>query len=151
MNASEGSQRLRRFLAALAVSAFALNWPWEMLQMPAYAEMAGKSWHETLGPCTRATLGDVAITLGVCGVGVLASGSLRWPMAAKWSVYATAALLGGACGTAYEWKALGTGRWSYTEAMPVVPLLDVGLWPLLQLALLVPLAVGLSGWWARRR
>jgi hypothetical protein len=68
-----------------------------------------------------------------------------------WNVYATAALLGGAFAVAYEWKALGSGRWRYTDRVPVMPVLGAGLWPLLQLALLVPLAFGLARRWAVRR
>ncbi len=39
------------FLALLYVVAFAINWPWEMLQMPAYVEMARQPWHETVLTC----------------------------------------------------------------------------------------------------
>ncbi len=34
-----------------------------------------------------------------------------------------------------EWWALSTGRWAYNELMPIVPVLKVGLSPLLQLGL----------------
>src|SRR5713226_9123430 len=82
------------YFAALFVAAFGLNWLWEMAQMPAYAEMAGRSWRETLPRCTVATLGDVVITFAVYGVGSLAAGQVRWGVTGKWNVYATAALLG---------------------------------------------------------
>jgi len=35
-----------------------------------------------------------------------------------------------------EWYALGTGRWSYNEYMPIIPILSVGLTPTIQLGLL---------------
>jgi len=38
-------------------------------------------------------------------------------------------------------KALALGRWEYAAAMPIVPLLRVGLSPVLQMAVLLPLAV----------
>src|SRR3989442_115376 len=91
-----GTSRLPWFLAALCAAAFAFNWPWEMAQMPAYAEMAGRPWGETLWPCTLASLGDVAATLAIYGVGALAAGQLRWGTDGRWNVYTTAALLGGA-------------------------------------------------------
>src|SRR5437867_1017021 len=97
------------FFAGLFLTAFGLNWLWEMAQMPAYAEMAGRTWSETLGPCTRATLGDVAVTFGVWVVGALAAGEVRWGRAPRWNVYAAAALMGAVCAAGYEWKALGTG------------------------------------------
>lgn len=43
------------------------------------------------------------------------------------------------------------GRWSYNHRMPVEPVLETGLWPLLQLTLLVPAAIGIATWRARRR
>lgn len=42
-------------------------------------------------------------------------------------MYATAALLGGASAAAIEWPALAFGRWSYTDRVPIVPVLDIGL------------------------
>ena len=137
--------------AALFVAALALNWPWEMLQMPAYTEMAGRPWQETALRCTVASLGDVAATLAIYGVGALAAGQLRWGKIGRWKVYATAALLGAVCAVAYEWYSLSNGRWSYTDRMPIVPVLRVGLWPVLQLTLLVPAALWIARWCAKRR
>ncbi len=145
------SRSLWSFFAALFIAALCLNWPWEMVQMPAYVEMSGHSWRETACRCTEASLGDVAITFGICGVGALAAGQSRWAMNGTWNVYAAAALLGVACAVAVEWKALGLGRWSYADQMPVVPGLSLGLWPLLQLGLLVPISLWIAvRWWVNR-
>ena len=151
MSPAATSPALRSFFAALSLTAFGLNWLWEMAQMPAYAEMAGRLWRDTALRCMQATLGDVAITFGIYGVGALAARQLRWGTTGRWNIYATAALLGGACATAIEWRALASGRWSYTDSMSIVPVVGVGLWPLLQLTLLVPLALALARWWAGRR
>lgn len=151
MSATEPSPRLGAFFATLALSAFALNWVWEMTQMPAYRETAGWPWAETVPTCTLAALGDAAAVLAIYGVGALAAGDVRWGFSGRWNVYATAALLGGACAVAFEWRALAAGRWSYTDAMPVIPLLGVGLWPVLQLTILTPSALGIARFWARPR
>jgi hypothetical protein len=143
---SETVRPLWQFFAALGLIAFGLNWAWEMAQMRAFAEMAERPWRATVWPCTLASLGDVVATLAVCGVGSLAAGQLRWGASGRWNVYASAALLGAAWAAAFEWFSRATGRWTYTDRMPVVPVLGVGLWPLLQLALLVPAAL----WVARR-
>ena len=58
---AQNSRSLWGFFAALVLSAFALNWLWDMLQMPAFEEMAGRSWGETALPCARAAVGDVAM------------------------------------------------------------------------------------------
>ena len=132
------------FFALLALTAFAMNWVWEMVQMSAFVEMAGRSWRETALACTAATLGDVVMTLAICGIGTVAAGDLRWGMRGNWNVYVATALLGGLCAAAFEWFAQATGRWTYNENMPVVASLKLGLWPLLQLTLLTPLAFGIA-------
>jgi hypothetical protein len=144
MRTASLTRPLWRFFAVLSVVAFGLNWPWELLHAPAYSETAGRPWRETVPMATAASLGDVAITLAVYGVGALAVADWRWGLSGRWHVYGVEALLGGACAVSYEWRALAVGRWSYTERMPIVPLLDVGLWPLLQLTLLVPSAFAVA-------
>ncbi len=119
--------------------------------MPAYTEFASASWRESAQICTVATLGDAAITLGIYGLGAIATRRLRWGLEGGWNVYLTAALLGGACAAAIEWRALAFGRWSYSDRMPVVPVLNVGLWPFLQLTLLVPASMWVAAWWTRSR
>ena len=132
----------------MILASFGLNWVWEMIQMPAYREMAGRPWSDTLELCTIATLGDVLLTVLVYGVGALAAGDVRWGMPGKWNVYAAAALLGAAVASVVEWRALAAGRWSYSDRMPIMPFLEVGLWPFLQLTLLVPAAVWIAAWWS---
>ena len=147
----EQSSSVWSFLMSLSLAAFVLNWLRGMAQMPAYREMAELSWWETALTCSRAALGDVAITLAIVGVGALASGDRNWGIRGKWNVLAAAGLLGGAAATAYEWHALHVGRWSYTRDMAIVPLLGVGLWPLMQLTFLTPFALWLSQRFAHRR
>ena len=143
-------RRLGRFIAATVLASLVLNEIWEMAQMSAYVETAGRSWTSTLALCTRAAVGDVGIILGICAVGTLAAGDLGWGLRGMWNVYATAALLGLVCATLVEHAALAAGRWSYTERMPVVPVLAAGLWPLLQITLLPPLTFWIAQWWAGR-
>ena len=148
MCAAKTSDSLWWFFPALFIAAFGLNWLWEMLQVPAYEGMAGHPWREIALHCAGASLGDAAITLGIYGVGALAAGRLRWGMKPTWNVYVTAALLGGACAAAIEWQALLSQRWTYSDRMVLVPVLGVGLWPFLQLVLLVPLSFAIAAWWA---
>ena len=87
MQNAQNSRSMWSFFAVLVFSAFALNWPWEMLQMPAFVEMAGRSWAETALPCARAAVGDVAMTLGIYGLGALAARNWRWGLEGRWNVY----------------------------------------------------------------
>ncbi|HMC66705.1 MAG TPA: hypothetical protein VKI65_17350, partial [Gemmataceae bacterium] len=129
MLTARSSRSFWSFVAVMFIAAFGLNWLWEMLQMPAYKEMAGHPWREKALRCAGASLGDAALTLGIYGVGALAAGRLRWGMRPTWNVYVTAALLGGICAAAVECHALLSQRWTYADRMVLVPVLGVGLWP----------------------
>jgi hypothetical protein len=144
-------RRLVWFFSTAVLASFVLNEIWEMAQMSAYVETAGQSWTSTLGLCTRAAVGDVGIILGIYAAGALAAGDWGWGMRGRWNIYATAAVLGLAYAALVEHAALAAGRWSYTERMPVVALLDAGLWPLLQMTLLPPLTFLFARWWADPR
>lgn len=76
---------------------------------------------------------------------ILCGGS-AWPAERSASVAAVAVTLGLAYTVYSEWRNVAVGSWAYSQLMPVVPLLDTGLSPLLQW-LIVPV-VGL--FWARR-
>jgi hypothetical protein len=146
----ESSPHGRSFFAALFVAAFGLNWLWEMLQMSAYAQVTGSTWRGEIVGCTLASLGDAIVTLGIYAVGALAAWRWRWEVKATWKGYAALALVGAACAVVIEWAVLALGYWSYSSRMVVVPVFGVGLWPVLQLALLVPGAVRLAAWWSGR-
>ena len=143
-------RQLMRLLSATVLASFVLNEPWEMAQMSAFVETAGRSWTRALALCTRAAVGDVAITLAIYAVGALAAGDPGWVLRGRWNVYAVAAVLGMAGAALVEHAALAAGRWSYTERMPVVPVLGAGMWPLLQMTLLCPLTFSFSRWWVGR-
>ena len=130
----------RSVILRLLVISVALNWAWEMAHMEAYTDMAGRSWQSTVWRCFRASMGDAALTLvSSAGAAHLAPVPPR--------TYAFAAGLACAIAVILERAALALGAWSYSGRMPLVPLLDVGVWPVLQLTLLVPLAL----WAAVRR
>lgn len=148
---AQSARHVWSFIVALSLTAFGLNWTWEMVQMPAFVEMARRTWSETAEFCTVATLGDVVITLAIYGIAALAAGNVRWGLAGGWNVYATTMLLGGVSAASFEWFSLATNRWNYNDYMPIVPLLKVGLWPLLQLTVLVPLSFWIAHWLTRPR
>ena len=139
-----------KFVIALCIIAFVLNWIWEMVQMPAFVEMAGRSWRSTVARCTIATVGDVGVTLAAYILVALATGKLQWGKERNWNTYAVSAFLGVYHATLTERWALASASWSYTGAMPRVPILDIGLWPFLQLGVLIPIAILLTGWIFRR-
>lgn len=131
--------------AALAGFAFLLHFAWEILQVPFFEDMKeAEHWRATLF-CLRATVGDVAVTLGAYGIVTLAARDRQWigrPTALPLLAFV---LLGLAWTVGMERLATEAwSRWQYSEEMPMVG--AVGLLPLLQWVLLPPLGL----WLARR-
>ena len=98
-----------------------------------------------------AALGDVLMTWLVYGVVAAVSRRWRWSQghwgAAQWvSMLSSSLVVAGVV----EWRGVDGGRWSYTDAIPVVPGLKIGVVPLVQLLALTPLLVALSEGLARR-
>ncbi|HEX6622087.1 MAG TPA: hypothetical protein VF064_00135 [Pyrinomonadaceae bacterium] len=145
MSTADPRRFARRFAAILFAVSFAVNWVWEMSQMSAYAPMPGHTWKEVTLFCTAASVGDAVLTLLIVGAGALVARRRSWVAAFGWKAYAGAAFLGGVSAVVIEWAAVGSGYWSYAGAMPRVPLLEVGLWPFAQLALLVPFSLWAAG------
>ena len=151
-----GRRRILAFLGLIISIGFGLNVLWEMGQMAAYVETADQPWYETLALCTRAAAGDVVILLGIYCATALAAADSVWSLRGKWNHYAIAMVLGIGTAALIEHAALADGRWTYNKAMPLVPFLEAGLWPLLQMVILPPLtflmAVRLSSRrWAGKR
>ena len=113
--------------------------------MRAYAETAGPPWQETILTCAFASVGDAAITGGVYLVVAVATRDWTWGFKAGLKLYALAVVSGALSAIAIELIALKTGRWSYANEMPKLPIFRTGLWPFLQLTILVPFAIWI-GW-----
>lgn len=144
-------RELAGFFASIAAVSFVLHSIWEMAQMPAYKDLAGRPFLETASRCIPATLGDVVLTFWIYAIGALAAGSIGWGLKSRWNVYVTLALLAALHAIWIEQVAVAAGRWSYSEAMPIIPGLGVGIWPLSQLTFLTPLTVWVSSRYALRQ
>ncbi|MEX2222877.1 MAG: hypothetical protein WEG40_13880 [Candidatus Rokuibacteriota bacterium] len=132
----------------IAIFAFLLNLTWELAQVPLFAGMPTAEHWRAILVCGRATLGDVVIAL-VAFWAVAASARARsWvlrPTAAQLTGFVTVGVL---ITVVIEWLATQVlGRWMYAETMPVIPLLRVGLSPLLQWIVLPPIVI----WFVRRQ
>ena len=127
------------FYGILSVIAFGLNWIWEIGQMFAYAAEDGDTWTKSFLFCTLASVGDAIVTIAIYVF-------LKFLMRSSGAkFYLCAAILGASCAVIFEWFAFRFGLWSYGEQMIVLPVINVGLLPFVQLTLLVPLAIWLTG------
>lgn len=132
----------------LAIFSFLLNFVWEMWQIPFFAAMPSEPHWVGVAMCTRATFGDVAISL-VAFWCVAAFPRSRW-----WIINSSPAQVVGfvAVGVVITiiLEALATGpsaRWSYAPSMPTLPVLGTGILPLFQWILVPPLTI----WFVRRQ
>ncbi len=132
----------QRFLVSLLVAAFAMNWIWEMSQMYLYRDMSEMNFSKAMIYCTLATFVDSVLTVGAYSLGRCFSREV---------LYVFMALFGATCAMAIEFAALSLGIWSYETSMPSVPFLNIGILPLIQLSVLMPLALAIAVYWTKRK
>lgn len=132
---SEDRTVMLRFLFRIFLWSALLNYPWEMLQMPLFQAMKftdPMSWLI----CFRASLGDGIIILSIWGFGYLVFRRITWFRILNIKTISVLLISGAAIAIGFEIYAIGTGRWEYSEFMPLIPLIRVGLSPFLQLLIL---------------
>lgn len=126
---------MRRLGAIFALS-FVLNLAWEHAHALLYAGYQGSPITKFI--LWRATLADAVFITAIAAV-IFSAPFLRkheWLMVP----------LGLVLAVCIELWALHTGRWAYNPLMPVIPWLNIGLTPTLQLAL-----TGYAALWLTRR
>lgn len=132
------------FVSAYLFFVLAFNTIWEFSHAPLYTPESFTRGHtETL---VWATAGDVMYLAILYGVIALLFKNRAWgrePLVRHIVMFATLALV---LAWFIEWKADVSGKWTYTDAMPLVPALGVGLTPFIQLA-----ATGLLSLYFARR
>jgi hypothetical protein len=128
----------------LAVVAFVLHIIWENLHVRLY------TGYEHLSPklpiTVYATIGDVMYTLGAVLLIALFKGNLEWMQTVHLTDIAGLAIVGIFIAVLVEYKALTLRRWSYLPEMPIIPTLNIGYSPVMQMTLLLPLSVALTSW-----
>lgn len=130
----------------LLVIALPLYFAWEMLQAPAFTGMPER-WRAATAVCAQAALGDGVIVLALHALGALMFRDGRWFAPPRLGRYAAIVVLGVVVQVAVEWVMVHRfERWGYDPLQPVLPLVAVGMLPVLQAAVLVP-----STFWALAR
>lgn len=123
----------------------AANVAWEAAQLPLYTIWSEGSAQEIVVAVLHCTAGDLVIASGSLIAALALLGGDSWPRRG-FALVAVAATAIGVLYTVYSERSnLARGAWAYSEAMPVVPLLRVGLSPLLQWLLIPALGFGAIG------
>ena len=128
--------------ALVAFFAGVLHFIWEVSHIHLYTD------YESLGSgltlLVWATSGDIVYTiLGVIIVGVVYR-DFDWLRHPKGKQLIMATVYGFFVSVGIEWKALILHRWAYTVAMPLLPFLNLGLSPIVQMSIIVPVSCALA-------
>lgn len=119
---------------------------WELAHAPLYTIWVDAGPVAAWQAALHCTAGDAAIAFGCALAADLLGCALPW-LRRAWRRDVLAVALGLLTTVFIEWiSTRWLGRWAYRESMPVVPLLGVGLSPLLQW-----LVVPITGLWILRR
>lgn len=135
---------MRRYLMFVTLG----NLIWETAQLPLYTIWQEGTVRDLAIAVLHCTAGDVLIATAAIVAGLLVAGD-DWPD--RLDAYRRVALAAIAIGVTYtvfsEWLNIVIRRsWAYSELMPVIPLVGLGLSPALQW-IVIPLA----GFWFARR
>lgn len=135
---------LRLYLIFVALG----NLLWETAHLPLYTIWRDGTVRVLAVAVVHCTAGDVLIAIAALVAGLLVAGN-GWPD--RRVAYSRVTLAAVAIGLTYtvfsEWLNIVVRRsWAYSELMPVIPLANAGLSPVLQW-MVVPLA----GFWFARR
>ncbi len=127
---------LRRYMIFVAVA----NLIWEFAHMPLYTIASTGTWNEILFAGFHCTGGDILIAMSSIMLALFVVGNRSWPATQLWPVLTLTVLFGVSYTIFSEWLNITVRKaWAYSDLMPVVPLIDAGLSPLLQWVV-VPIA-----------
>lgn len=123
-------QQLNAIILYLLLFSFLLNLAWEMLQMPFFKNMHW-NWQSTIF-CAFASLADTLMVLLLYNIFALVNKDVKWVLSITSSKFILLSAIGGIGAILAELRHLRAGSWSYTELMPIIPFVNVGLVPVLQ-------------------
>ncbi|MDZ3836176.1 MAG: hypothetical protein U0S49_02245 [Rhodospirillales bacterium] len=127
---------LRRYIAFIA----AANLVWEFAHMPLYTLWETGSAGEIVFAAVHCTAGDALIALSTVMLALFLAGTPAWPTVRKGRVVVLTVALGLGYTVFSEWLNIEVRQaWAYRDLMPIIPIIDAGLSPVLQW-IVIPLA-----------
>jgi hypothetical protein len=123
---------------------------WEAGQLPLYTLWQTGSAREIVTALIHCTGGNILITTVTLAAAAALARLFRWRAFGRRMVF-TAIMLGATSTILSEWLNVEIWRsWSYSAAMPVVPIFETGLTPLLQWLVVPGLAFAVIAYRDRR-
>ena len=124
----------KRMMLAMLVLGFFLNLIWELVQIPLY-----KDGHYSISHIAFCALASVADALMVLLIYLVLALVFKTPFLVqniKWQRVVIVIVVGGVGAILSEKRHLSLGSWAYDNSMPIIPMVNAGLSPVLQFALL---------------
>lgn len=121
-------------LSLVTIVGFLANLVWENAQAPLYEGFM--SFQEHFMMCFIASVVDAGVVLLLYLAFALGYGNPFWIDDLNWKSGTLLIILGGMIAFSFEKHALSADMWDYADGMPIIPVLKVGLSPMLQLMLL---------------
>ncbi|MEO6136116.1 MAG: hypothetical protein ABIP35_13250 [Ginsengibacter sp.] len=131
-----------RFVITTIFLAFVFNVAWEILQIPLF-KGGVYEWQHILF-CVLASVADVLTVLLIYFGFALIYKNALWVKSVHTTRIILLILTGGAGAVLAEVWHLSIGTWSYAGTMPLIPIVNVGLSPVLQFMILPILIYRLS-------
>ena len=123
------------------------NLVWETLHLPLYTLWTESTAEYLLFVVVHCTGGDLLIALSALTMALLLVAPAGWPHFGFGRVATVATVFGVGYTIFSEWLNIVVRKsWQYSDLMPVVPIVDAGLSPILQWVLIPPAML----WLARR-
>ena len=132
----------KRFVYTTLLLAFIINFTWEIIQSPLYNVAYYSVQH--IAFCALASVADVIMVILIYFSFALIYKNPLWIKNLTALRIFILMLVGAIGAIVAEIRHLSAGNWAYNKSMPILPVVDVGLAPVLQFMLLPALIYYLS-------
>jgi signal transduction histidine kinase len=124
----------KRFIFLVIVLSYLLNLIWELLHVPLYESLILPKNHAVL--CILASLADVIMVLLLYfGLAIVYKDPL-WVKSLSSTRVLITMMVGGMGAILSETRHIAAGNWEYAISMPILPIVGVGVTPVLQFIIL---------------
>lgn len=135
-----------RFILFVIILSYLLNVTWELVQVPLYKRMIFNN-HTVL--CAVASLADVIMVLLLYfGLAIIYKDAF-WVKNLSFKRIVMVITTGAVGAIVSESRHIAAGNWAYAESMPILPMVSVGLSPVLQFTILPVLIYYLSAYFLK--
>jgi hypothetical protein len=135
----------RPFVSAYLAVSLAAHFVWEILQLPLYTIWTTGTRQQLAFAVLHCTIGDVIIAGFSLLIALAVFARSGWPGTGAARVHAAIVAVGLGYTIFSEWLNTSVlGSWTYSDLMPIVPVIGTGLSPLLQWIVVPMLALGFA-------